>query len=636
MSAGTVLDLAWLIPALPLSGAAVLVVAGRRMGTPAAGWLATTVMALSFAWSLAVFVALASRDRDHRQVVLELFTWIQAGDLDVKANLLIDPLSVTMVLFVTGVAALIHLYSIGYMSADPGFPRFFTYLNLFTAAMLLLVLGGNLVVTFVGWEGVGACSYLLIAFWFERPAAATAGTKAFLTNRVGDVGFLLATVLIFSRVGSVDYSRLLTAADSFPTSTATATALLLFVAAAAKSAQFPLHLWLPDAMEGPTPVSALIHAATMVTAGVYLVARAHPLFEASPVAGDVVAWVGVITALMAASVALVTNDIKRVLAYSTISQLGYMFLAAGMGAYGAAIFHMVTNAFFKALLFLGAGSVMHGMHDEQDMRRMGGLSRYLPVTAATFIVAWLAIAGIFPFAGFWSKDEILAVAFREGRYGLWAAAIFGAALTAFYMTRQVRLVFYGTKRWARPDMRPHESPLVMTAPMVMLAALTLVGGFLNLPFRSLAWLSRWLEPVFRQAPDASPGSFANGAGLAAVAVGVSLVGMLVALRLYRRDVGDADPLAERLGPIAGVLERAYGIDHAAAAIAAGPARRLAAWFADTLEGNVIDGTVNGIAHLVRAGGEQMRRLQSGNLRQYALGMAGGVVLLLAWAISRTG
>ena len=636
MTAATVLDLVWLVPALPLAGAVVLMLAGHRVGAPAAGWLATATVTTSFALSVAVLAALASQDANRREIVVDLFMWIRAGGLDVKANLLIDPLSVTMVLFVTGVGALIHLYSIGYMRADPGFTRYFAYLNLFVAAMLVLVLGGNLAVTFVGWEGVGACSYLLIAFWFDRSAAATAGKKAFVTNRVGDVGFLLATFLLFGAVGSIDYTRVLAAAGNLPEVTATAAALLLFLAAAGKSAQLPLHVWLPDAMEGPTPVSALIHAATMVTAGVYLVVRMHPLFQTSPVAGDVVAWVGAVTALMAASVALVHNDIKRVLAYSTISQLGYMFLAAGIGAYDAAVFHMVTNAFFKALLFLGAGSVMHGLQGEQDMGRMGGLRRLMPVTAGTFIVAWLAIAGIFPFAGFWSKDEILAVAYRDQRYGLWVLGVVGALLTAFYMARQVRLVFLGNQRWAPDAALPHESPLVMTAPMVALAALTVLGGALNLPFRSLEWLTRWLAPVFASVPEPASGSFAGGVALAAVALGVSVAGIGLAFRLYGRGMRDGDPLTARLGPAARVLERAYGIDDAYATTAGGPVRRAAGWLATTVELTIVDGAVNGTGQLVQAAGERLRRVQSGHVRRYALGMLGGAVLLLAWAVLRAG
>ncbi len=340
---------------------------------------------------------------------------------------------------------------------------------------------------------------------------------------------------------------------------------------------------------------------------------------------------------MAASVALVTNDIKRVLAYSTISQLGYMFLAVGVGAYSAAVFHMVTNAFFKALLFLGAGSVMHGrLHDELDMRRMGGLRRYLPVTAGTFIVAWLAIAGIFPFAGFWSKDAILAQAFDRDRYGLWAVGIVTAALTALYMGRQVYLVFYGNERWRHEATTPRESPAVMTVPMVVLAVLTVVGGLLDLPFRSLDWLTRWLEPVFGEVPEPAPASFMGGASLAAVALGVSLAGITLARRLYRRGLSDRDPLVARLGSAAPVLGRGYGIDAAYAAAVRGPGRRVAGWLADTFETRIVDGTVNGIATAVRATGDRLRRLQSGHVRHYALGMAAGTVLLLLWAMLRAG
>src|SRR5258708_1690202 len=439
MSARNLLDVAWVIPAFPALGAVVLLLLGKRMGEKA-GWLATALMALSFVASVIAFFALRSLSPEARSNVSQGFTWIQVGTFRVDFRFLVDPLSSTMTLFVTGVGSLIHLYAIGYMHDDERFSRFFAYLNLFAASMLVLVLGSSFLLTFMGWEGVGLCSYLLISFWFERNSAAVAGKKAFITNRVGDFGFMIAMFLIFQKLGTLDYSALGSAAK-LPQSAVTAIALLLFLGAMGKSAQLPLHIWLPDAMEGPTPVSALIHAATMVTAGVFLLVRAHVFFDVSNHAGTVVAWVGAITALFAATVALAQNDIKRVLAYSTISQLGYMFLAVGVGAYSAAIFHMVTHAFFKALLFLGAGSVIHGMHDEQDMRRMGGLRKYMPITAGTFIAGWLAIAGIFPFAGFWSKDEILAKAGFSHDYALWVVGVAGALITAFYMTRQVWLGF---------------------------------------------------------------------------------------------------------------------------------------------------------------------------------------------------
>src|SRR4051812_22892841 len=447
MTARDVLDLAWVIPLLPAVGAAILLLFGKRIGEPKAGWLATITMALAFLASVIAFFALRSLPPEQRQHVSDGFTWIESGGFRADFRFLVDPLSSTMTLFVTGIGSLIHLYAIGYMHGDPRFSRFFAYMNLFAASMLVLVLGSNFLLTFMGWEGVGLCSYLLISFWFERNSAAVAGKKAFVTNRVGDFGFMLAMFLIFEKLGSLDYGVMNVGGPHLSSGTATAIALLLFVGAIGKSAQLPLHIWLPDAMEGPTPVSALIHAATMVTAGVFLVVRAHVFFDVSPHAGDVVAWVGAITALFAATIAVVQNDIKRVLAYSTISQLGYMFLGAGVGAYGAAIFLMIAHAFFKALLFLGAGSVIHGMHDEQDMRRMGGLRKWMPITAGTFIIGWLAIAGVIPFAGFWAKDDILAKAWFGNNYALWAVGLIAALMTAFYMTRQVWLVFYGPERW---------------------------------------------------------------------------------------------------------------------------------------------------------------------------------------------
>src|SRR5581483_8423565 len=461
-------------------------------------------------------------------------------------------------------------------------------LNLFAASMLVLVLGSSLLLTFLGWEGVGLCSYLLVSFWFERNRAAVAGKKAFVTNRVGDFGFMLAMFLLFSKLGSLNYSVVTAGAGSLSHGTVTAIALLLFLGAVGKSAQLPLYVWLPDAMEGPTPVSALIHAATMVTAGVFLVCRMHAYFDISSAASTTVAWIGAITALFAATVALVQNDIKRVLAYSTISQLGYMFLAAGVHAYDAAIFHMITHAFFKALLFLGAGAVIHGMHDEQDMRRMGGLRLFMPVTATTFIVAWLAIAGIFPFAGFWSKDEILARAWFHESYALWAIGVVTALLTAFYMARQVWLVFFGNERWhpvtaastgtpavdtaiaatgpasgdepvhvARHEDahdEPHESPWLMGLPLVVLAVGALFAGLLDPPFRSIEYLNHWLEPVF-VGVHVSEGSFSTAFALSTTAFVLAVVGVLVAISMYRRGIPsfDGDPLPERLGPLAKVF-----------------------------------------------------------------------------------
>ncbi|MDP6492101.1 MAG: NADH-quinone oxidoreductase subunit L [Acidimicrobiales bacterium] len=450
------LDLVWLIPAFPLAGFALLLVAGRRLGEPRSGWVATLAMVGSFAATVGVVVDQLSHDEHHRRSVTTLFSWVPAGDLSVDIGFLADPLSLTMCLFITGVGALIHLYSIGYMHGDTDFSRFFAYLNLFAFSMLVLVLGDNMLLTFLGWEGVGACSYLLISFWFTDPANASAGKKAFITNRIGDWGVLVAMCLTFFTFGSLSYVEVLDATDAgqVAESTATFIAVMLFAGAIGKSAQFPLYLWLPDAMAGPTPVSALIHAATMVTSGIYLLTRVNPIIaDAADWVPSLIAWVGVGTALFAATIAMAQTDMKKVLAYSTISQLGYMFLAVGCGAYVPAIFHMVTHAFFKALLFLGSGSVIHGMDGDQDLRHYGGLRKWMPVTASTFIIGWLAIAGVPPFAGFWSKDEILAYAWNESP-ALWAVGLVTAVLTAFYMTRQVVLTFFGRHRYA--DARPDE------------------------------------------------------------------------------------------------------------------------------------------------------------------------------------
>ncbi|MFM1752446.1 MAG: NADH-quinone oxidoreductase subunit, partial [Actinomycetota bacterium] len=437
-----VLDLIWLIPALPLAGFFVILIFGRILGEPKAGIVATAMTALSFAVTAGVFFDLLSRDSEERHHVFTAFSWVPVGSLQVDLAFLADPLSITMALFVTGIGTLIHLYSIGYMHGDPKFSKFFLYLNLFVFSMLMLVMGENLLVTFLGWEGVGTCSYFLISFWHTRESAATAGKKAFVTNRVGDWGVMMAMFLAFGAVGTLSYEGINHAAEDGALSavTATAIALMLFIGAAGKSAQLPLYIWLPDAMEGPTPVSALIHAATMVTAGVFLMTRINPVIEvAFDWAPTLIAIVGVATALFAATIAIAQTDIKKVLAYSTVSQLGFMFLAIGSGAYVAAIFHMVTHAFFKALLFLGSGSVIHGMHHEQDMRKMGALRFLMPVTAMTFIVGWLAIAGVPPFAGFWSKDEILLYAFAKSPI-LYVVGLITALLTAYYMTRQVIMV----------------------------------------------------------------------------------------------------------------------------------------------------------------------------------------------------
>jgi NADH-quinone oxidoreductase subunit L len=541
-----------------------------------------------------------------------------------------------MALFVTGVGSLIHLYSIGYMHGDPAFHRFFVYMNLFVFSMLLLVLGSNLLVTFIGWEGVGACSYWLISFWFTDEANATAGKKAFVTNRVGDWGFMVAMFLAFASVGSLDYGVLNASAGDLAAVTATGIGLLLFVGAVGKSAQLPLFLWLPDAMAGPTPVSALIHAATMVTAGVFVLTRVNPILAAGyEWAPEVIAWVGGITALFAALIAVAQTDIKRVLAYSTISQLGFMFLAIGVGAYVAAIFHMLTHAFFKALLFLGAGSVIHGLGGRQDLRWMGGLRKFMPLTAGTFIVGWLAIAGVPPFAGFWSKDEILLFAY-ENSAALWSVGLVAALFTAYYMSRLVFMTFFGERRLAAADAgedegalgaveeTPHESPRIMTFPLVVLAALSLLGGGLNLPFGDdLHFLDDWLHPVVSVGEADIDVAGGTQLALAVVAVAVALVGIAAAALVYVwRRVRPLEPK---------VLARGWYYDDAVTAFAGGPGR---AMFDETaaFDRNVVDGAVNGVATSVRAIGRGLRHAQSGFVRSYALGITIGAVILLGYFV----
>src|SRR5437660_7424966 len=463
---------------------------GRVIGRYA-HWIALPALAGSFVASCVLFSRVASGET----FTATLFPWVSAGDFETSVAAYVDPLTGIMLLVVTGVGALIHLYSVGYMHDDPGYPRYFAYMHLVVFSMTMLVLAGNFLLLYVFWEAVGLCSYLLIGFWYTRPAASQAGKKAFIVNRVGDFGFGLGIMWLWSAVGTLDYDAAFAAISGVEPSTATGIALLLFMGACGKSAQLPLHTWLPDAMEGPTPVSALIHAATMVTAGVYMVARSHVIFEHSPVALEVVAWIGVATALFAATIGLVQTDIKRVLAYSTVSQLGYMFLGCGIGAYTAAVFHLMTHAFFKALLFLTAGSVIHALSGEQDIRKMGGLSSKIPWTYRLFLIGTVAIAGIPPLAGFWSKDEILAHAFTHHHYLLYAMAAVGALLTSFYMFRLIYLTFYGTPRMDHhTEEHVHESPMVMVGPLMALGVLSILGGFLGFPPEH-GWIHQFLAPV---------------------------------------------------------------------------------------------------------------------------------------------
>jgi NADH-quinone oxidoreductase subunit L len=632
------LNLVWLIPALPLAGFLLILLFGRILGEPRAGVLATAMTASSFVVTVGVYLDLLSRTSEERHHVVTLFSWLPVGSLHIDMALLADPLSITMALFVTGIGSLIHLYSIGYMHGDPKFSKFFLYLNLFVFSMLMLVLGENLLVTFLGWEGVGACSYFLISFWHTRDSAATAGKKAFVTNRVGDWGMMVAMFLAFSSVGTLSYAGINAAAEGGKIAAVTATgiAMMLFVGACGKSAQLPLYIWLPDAMEGPTPVSALIHAATMVTSGVFLLTRMAPVLHASyPWAGDVIATVGALTALFAATIAVAQTDIKKVLAYSTVSQLGFMFLAIGSGAYVAAIFHMVTHAFFKALLFLGSGSVIHGMHHEQDMRKMGALRKLMPITGFTFIIGWLAIAGIPPFAGFWSKDEVLLYAFANNRL-LWLIGVITALLTAYYMTRQVIMVFFGEARWhdhaeengAHGDHTPHESPWTMVTPLVVLAGLSIVGGAMQLPFsKSTHFLEHWLEPVVHHSEVSISGTWAysNKWLLLVVAIVIAVSGVVAAVAVYAK--GKFKIIEPK------ILADAWRYDSAVSAIVGGPGRAAFGGVA-AFDAKVVDGAVNGIGSEVRAASGLLRKVQSGLVRSYAFVIGLGAVVLLAWFLLR--
>lgn len=622
-----VLMLAW-----PLLGWLANGLLGRRLPRIVSGVLGSASVGASFLTALALLAA-------HRQaaggeaapsVVVPLFAWFGAGHLGVEASLLIDALSLVMALVVTGVGFLIHVYSIGYMAHDPNPSRYFAYLNLFIFAMLLLVSAGNLLVLFVGWELVGVCSYLLIGFWFERPSAANAGRKAFIVNRIGDAAFLLGLFLVFTTLGTLDILKIREAAGQMPGAVVTAAALLFFAGATGKSAQMPLHVWLPDAMEGPTPVSALIHAATMVTAGVFMIARLDRLFAAAPAALAVVAVVGALTAFYAATVALRQYDLKRVLAYSTISQLGYMFVAMGALAPAAGIFHLVTHAFFKALLFLAAGSVMHAMHDVIDMRRLGGLARPLRWTAGLFIIGGLALAGVPPLAGFFSKDPILEHAFglgmRSGNYLPYALGLLTAFVTAVYITRAVVLTFFG--RPADAHAHPHEAPAVMLAPMGLLAVLSVVGGFLGAPATGgplIEFLQSLLGAVEAAGAEAvhPPATL-----LASLAVAVALAGIAVGGLAYR---GRREP---PLGAVGTFFEQRWYIDALYDATLVRPGRALGRWLAGPVDLGVIDGAVNGVGRALASLGASARQVQTGYARQYALGLLIGTVIILGFWILR--
>jgi len=638
-----------LVLALPIAGFGLTALVGRRLGTRA--WI-VAVPAIVVTWAIAMVVVWTALSGGFGADGLHftLYEWVPAGDFTIEANFAVDNLTAVLLIVVTTVGMLVHVYSIGYMAHDPGRWRFFAYLNLFMFSMLLLVLAGNFMLLFAAWELVGLCSYLLIGFWYPRPSAAIAAKKAFLANRVGDVGFALGIFAVWTTVGTLNFTDAFErlseglAGGQIEAWAITGIALLLFCGAVGKSAQFPLHVWLPDAMEGPTPVSALIHAATMVNAGVYFVARANPLFSLSPEAMFVVAAIGIFTAILAASIALTQNDIKRVLAYSTLSQLGYMFASLGVGAYVAAIFHMTAQGFTKGLLFLGSGSVIHGVHEEQDMNRMGGLWRRMPITHATMLVGSLSMAGIPPLAAFFSKDEILGEAFKNGFLWVWLVGIVVAALTAFYMFRLMGKTFYGPSH-VDPAVEPHvrESPRSMTVPLILLAIpAALLGLVLGLPFGA-GLIGQWLEPIFEEAQlnlglHHEPVQILGVDGvLILVSVAVATAGLAVAIRLFgfhwplRGDDTEARP--ERVAALTARAPRLYRasfrkwwfdeLNDLLFVRLGGRVAHFIWWF----DRAIVDGTVNGIGDVVQGAGRDLRRIQTGRVQNYALGIAVALIVM---------
>ena len=624
-----------LIPLLPFIGFLINASRGRRVNKSAAGAVACLAMLGSFAISLVEVLQLVALAPESRAIVQSVFTWIKSGDLSVGFTLTLDPLSSVMILVVTGIGSLIHIYSTAYMheESDSEYARYFSYLNLFAAFMLVLVLGSNFLVMFVGWEGVGLCSYLLIGFWYQKPSASDAGKKAFIVNRIGDFGFVLGVLLAFSRFGTIDFQELARAVAPLGPETAFGTisiiTLLLFIGATGKSAQIPLYVWLPDAMEGPTPVSALIHAATMVTAGVYMIGRNAVLFSHAPQTLTIIAIIGLATAVLAGTIGLVQNDIKRVLAYSTVSQLGYMFLAMGVGAFGAGIFHLYTHAFFKALLFLASGSVIHALHGEQDLRKMGGLRKDLPITYWTFVIGALAIAGFPGLAGFFSKDEILFRAFAGGHTLLWIVGLLTSLLTAIYMFRVVFLAFHGAPqhRSTEAPRHLHDAPPAMAFALIVLAIGSVLAGYVGLSGR----FEMYLEPSFA----VRTAEAATESGLEWTLMGVSSVvaiaGIGIAAYFFLKNRGAADAMAERFSGVHRVLEHKYYVDEIYGAAIIQPIRIVseeALW--KGVDVHVIDWTVNAVGRVVSASSDLLRRLQTGSVRAYAVSLFAGVVMILGY------
>jgi len=640
----------WLIPVLPLAGAAINGFLGKRSSRTAASTVGLFFSGAAFAWALSVVLRLSSFALPYQEYVAH---WIRSGTFTVDFALYLDQLSLIMLLVVTGVGFLIHVYSVGYMWDDPSYYRFFTYLNLFMFFMLTLILANNYLVMFIGWEGVGLASYLLIGFWFTKDSAASAGKKAFIVNRIGDFGFLIALFLIIQHYHSLNFTQVFDQVRPLAPETAgagllTAIGILLMVGACGKSAQIPLYVWLPDAMEGPTPVSALIHAATMVTAGVYMVSRSHVIFERAPSALMVVAIIGTLTALFAATIGIVQTDIKKVLAYSTVSQLGYMFMACGVGAFSAGIFHLMTHAFFKGLLFLAAGSVIHAVGGEQDMRKMGGLRTYIPWTFGTMLIATLAIAGIWPLAGFWSKDEILWQAYQANRV-YWLFGLVTAFITSFYMFRLLFMTFWGDYHGIQVDEHgrahashgdsnhghgePHESPVVMLAPLVILAFLSVFGGFVGIGNR----FEHFLAPVFGspEAAQAAGEGASHGTELLLmfVSVSVAVLGAILAWVLYVSKPYLPQKVADALGSFYTAVLNKYYVDEIYAKLFVKPlidGSTSILW--QGVDRKIIDDTVNNAADGARHVSDEVRHMQSGNLRSYAGWIAAGSAVVIAYMI----
>jgi NADH-quinone oxidoreductase subunit L len=635
----------WLVPVVPLVGAATNGVFGKRLPKNLIGIIAAGSIAISFLISLRLFFSMLSLGESQLPILRDYFTWIQAGQFQAQFGLMLDHLSGLMILLVTGVGFLIHVYSIGYMSHEEGFYRYFAYLNLFVFFMLTLVLANNFLLMFVGWEGVGLCSYLLIGFWFTRKSATDAGKKAFIVNRVGDFGFILAIILIYWTFERVDFHGVflqLQNATLFPleplgsVGTLTTICLLLFVGAVGKSAQFPLYVWLPDAMEGPTPVSALIHAATMVTAGVYMVARSAELFSLAPGALLVVAFVGLFTAVLAASIGLVQTDIKKVLAYSTVSQLGYMFIACGAGAYAAGMFHLMTHAFFKALLFLAAGSVIHGMGGLQDIRRMGGLRHLMPWTYRTFLVGTLAIAGIPGLSGFFSKDAVLWAAWNFADYGkvLWGLGVLTAGFTSFYMFRLLILTFHGSPRYTHQDAaHVHESPPSMLIPLLVLAVLAIVAGYVGVPpiIGGSNAIQQFLTPAAHEAETESLGTSTVEVILMVISTGAALLGLALAYVFYVARPELPQRLATKFHALYSIVFNKYYVDELYDMLIVWPVVAVSREFLwKVLDSLMIDGAVNGVGYVVRGVGAGLRHMQTGYVRTYAAWILFGGVLIMAW------